>query len=100
MDFKARVACGGMPRVRKREKLRAEGFAVEVAWGRASGIDVVARHPDGRRYVIEAKAEVGIAGAQQHTYFVGMLGELVQRMADWVDRTSEGLRVTQDPRPA
>lgn len=55
---------------------------VEVAWGHAPGIDIVARHADGRRYVIEAKAEVGIAGAQQHNYFVGMLGELIQRMSD------------------
>lgn len=62
--------------------LAADGFVVEVAWARAPGIDIVARHADGRRYLIEAKAEVGIAGAQQHNYFVGMLGELVQRMDD------------------
>lgn len=62
--------------------LAADGFAVEVAWGRTPGIDIVARHTDGRRYVIEAKAEVGVAGAQQHNYFVGMLGELIQRMDD------------------
>ena len=65
-----------------RAYLVADGFAVEVAWGRTPGIDIVARHADGRRYVIEAKAEVGIAGAQQHNYFVGMLGELIQRMED------------------
>jgi hypothetical protein len=51
-----------------------------VAWGRVRGIDIDARHPDGRRYVIEAKAEVGRNGPQQVNYFVGMLGELVQRM--------------------
>lgn len=65
-----------------RASLAAEGFAVEVAWGRAPGIDIDARHVDGRRYVIEAKAEIGIAGPQQHNYFVGMLGELIQRMDD------------------
>ena len=65
-----------------RAHLAADGFVVEVAWGRTPGIDIVARHVDGRRYVIEAKAEVGIAGAQQHNYFVGMLGELIQRMDD------------------
>lgn len=65
-----------------RAHLAADGFAVEVAWGRTPGIDILARHADGRRYVIEAKAEVGIAGAQQHNYFVGMLGELIQRMDD------------------
>jgi hypothetical protein len=40
-----------------------------------------ARHPDGR-YLIEAKAEGGKNGPQQVNYFVGMLGELVQRMDD------------------
>jgi hypothetical protein len=117
-----------------RAYLAADGFAVEVAWGRAPGIDIVAQHADGRRYVIEAKAEVGIAGAQQHNYFVGMLGELIQRMDDpeaiyaialpdnrqyrglvnrlpglakkrmtlavfWVDRTSDGLTVAEEPSP-
>lgn len=62
--------------------LAADGFVVEVAWGHTPGVDIVARHADGRSYVIEAKAEVGIAGAQQHNYFVGMLGELIQRMDD------------------
>lgn len=65
-----------------RAYLSAEGFQVEVAWGHVPGIDVDARHEDGRRYVIEAKAEVGTAGPQQHNYFVGVLGELVQRMSD------------------
>jgi hypothetical protein len=58
------------------------GFDVTVAWGRVRGIDIDARHADGRRYVIEAKAEVGTNGAQQVNYFLGMLGELVQRMDD------------------
>jgi hypothetical protein len=65
-----------------RAHLAADGFEVKVAWGRVPGIDVDANHPDGRRFVIEAKAEVGTTGAQQHNYFVGMLGELVQRMSD------------------
>lgn len=58
------------------------GFEVVVAWGRIRGIDIDARHPDGRRLVIEAKAEVGKNGPQQVNYFLGMLGELVQRMDD------------------
>ncbi len=62
--------------------LTARGFEVTVAWGRVRGIDIDARHPDGRRYVIEAKAEVGKSGPQQINYFLGMLGELVQRMDD------------------
>jgi hypothetical protein len=65
-----------------RDRLVAEGFDVTVAWGREPGIDLIARHTDGRCFIIEAKAEKGVAGAQQHNYFVGMLGELVQRMTD------------------
>jgi hypothetical protein len=65
-----------------RDRLVAEGFDVTVAWGREPGIDLIARHTDGRCFVIEAKAEKGVTGAQQHNYFVGMLGELVQRMND------------------
>lgn len=69
-------------KVAVREHLIERGFDVAVAWGRVRGIDVDARHPDGRRYVIEAKAEVGRNGPQQVNYFLGMLGELVQRMDD------------------
>jgi hypothetical protein len=65
-----------------RAHLSAEGFEVAVAWGRVRGIDIDARHADGRHYVIEAKAEVGTNGPQQVNYFLGMLGELVQRMDD------------------
>ena len=65
-----------------RAHLTAQGFDVAVAWGRVRGIDIDARHTDGRRYVIEAKAEVGSNGPQQVNYFLGMLGELVQRMDD------------------
>ncbi|MEZ0578133.1 restriction endonuclease [Nocardioides sp. MH1] len=65
-----------------RDYLVADGFVVEVAWGRSPGIDIVATRSDGRRLVIEVKAEKGVTGAQQHNYFVGMLGELVQRMND------------------
>ena len=65
-----------------RAHLTGQGFDVAVAWGRIRGIDIDARHPDGRRFVIEAKAEVGINGPQQVNYFIGMLGELVQRMDD------------------
>lgn len=68
--------------------LEAQGFAVAVAWGRERGIDIDARHIDGRRYVIEAKGGVGM-GAQQVNYFLGALGELIQRMAD--DKAVYGL---------
>jgi hypothetical protein len=65
-----------------RAYLTGRGFEVSVAWDRVRGIDIDAWHADGRRYVIEAKDEVGKSGPQQVNYFVGMLGELVQRMDD------------------
>lgn len=58
------------------------GFDVAVAWGRVRGIDLDAQHPDGRRIICEAKGEVAKGGAQQVNYFLGALGELVQRMSD------------------
>lgn len=64
------------------DHLTALGFEVMVAWGKAKGIDVDAQHADGRRIVVEAKGEVGHNGAQQANYFLGALGELVQRMDD------------------
>lgn len=62
------------------DHLRAEGWAVEVAWGRQQGIDIEA-HRRKERLVIEAKGEVALQ-PQQHNYFVGALGELVQRFDD------------------
>lgn len=64
-----------------RDHLVAEGFEVTVAWGRTRGIDLDARQDDGRRFVIEAKGEAP-PGAQQVNYFLGAIGELVQRMSD------------------
>lgn len=61
--------------------LERVGFQVDVAWGRTRGIDIDARHPDGRRYVIEAKGEVK-SDQQQGNYFLGAFGELIQRMDD------------------
>lgn len=62
------------------DRLKAEGWTVEVAWGRSPGIDIEARRGD-ERLVIEAKGEVALQ-PQQHNYFVGALGELVQRLDD------------------
>lgn len=64
-----------------RRWLTGQGFTVEVAFGRQRGIDVEAKHPDGRRWVIEAKAAV-TSDQQQGNYFLGALGELLQRMDD------------------
>jgi biotin operon repressor len=63
------------------DHLQDQGFDVVVAWGRERGIDIDARHQDGRRYIIEAKGGVSLQ-PQQVNYFVGALGELVQRMSD------------------
>jgi hypothetical protein len=63
-----------------RDHLVAEGYEVSVAWGRTRGVDIDARGPAGR-LLLEAKGEVALQ-PQQVNYFVGALGELVQRMAD------------------
>jgi hypothetical protein len=63
-----------------KEYLEARGYRVQVAWGRDRGIDIDARGPAGR-LVIEAKGEVA-SNPQQVNYFLGALGELVQRMSD------------------
>lgn len=70
-----------------KEYLETQGYEVTVMWGRERGIDIDARSPDGR-LVIEAKGEVA-SQPQQTNYFLGALGELVQRMSD--ERASYGL---------
>lgn len=60
--------------------LESRGWSVVVRWGRERGIDIEARSAD-RRYVIEAKGEAP-PGPQQVNYFLGALGELVQRLDD------------------
>jgi hypothetical protein len=61
--------------------LGAQGYDVHVAWGRTRGIDIDARR-QGERLIIEAKGQVATPGPQQVNYFLGALGELVQRMHD------------------
>lgn len=51
-----------------------------MAWGRKRGIDIDAHGPHGR-FIVEAKGEV-LLQPQQVNYFLGALGELVQRMSD------------------
>jgi len=53
---------------------------VVVRWGRERGIDIEARGIEGR-WVFEAKGEVALP-PQQVNYFLGGLGEHVQRMSD------------------
>lgn len=61
-----------------RVAMEAEGWQVDVRWGRAHGIDIDARRGD-ERMVIEAKGE-GSRDAMRVNYFLGALGELLQRM--------------------
>ena len=60
--------------------LEADGWRVEVAWGRAHGADVVATR-GGERWVLEVKGE-GSLSAMRVNFFLGALGETLQRMDD------------------
>lgn len=64
-----------------RDHLEALGYTVTVAWGRTRGIDLDARHPVEPPVIVEAKGAVA-SDQQQGNYFLGALGELVQRMGD------------------
>jgi biotin operon repressor len=63
-----------------KDHLENDGYDVTVMWGRDRGIDIDARGPRGR-LVLEAKGEVA-SQPQQTNYFLGALGELIQRMSD------------------
>lgn len=60
-----------------RDHLEGRGYVVKVAWGHEPGIDIDAIGP-GDNLLIEAKGEA-VSKPQQANYFVGALGELVQR---------------------
>ncbi|MGD1012249.1 MAG: MarR family transcriptional regulator [Acidimicrobiales bacterium] len=75
------------------EHLTAEGWAVAVAWGHARGIDIEASRGD-EHIVLEAKGAVALQ-PQQVNYFVGAMGELVQRMRDPV--SLYGLALPDNP---
>ena len=60
--------------------LTSMGWSVAVAWGHTRGIDIEASRDD-ERLVLEAKGEVSLQ-PQQVNYFLGAVGELVQRMSD------------------
>lgn len=64
-----------------RDHLEDSGYAVTVAWGRTRGIDLDARHQAEPAVIVEAKGEVA-SDQQQGNYFLGALGELIQRMED------------------
>lgn len=60
--------------------LVAQGWKVKVAWGHVHGIDVDAII-DNERWVIEAKGQ-GSLNPMRVNYFLGILGEILQRMED------------------
>lgn len=58
--------------------LVGEGWQVQVAWGRSQGIDIEA-HQGTKHWVIEVKSG-GSLQPMRVNYFLGALGELLQRM--------------------
>lgn len=63
-----------------RDYLAELGFEVAVAWGRSPGVDIAASK-GGERLLLEAKGEAANP-PQQVNYFLGAIGELVQRLDD------------------
>ncbi|MDE3097353.1 MAG: MarR family transcriptional regulator [Chloroflexota bacterium] len=60
--------------------LQSKGWSTEIAWGQTHGVDIVAQR-DGVRWIIEVKGR-GSRPEMRVNYFIGMLGELLQRMSD------------------
>lgn len=60
--------------------LESAGWATEIAWGRTRGIDIEAKRGT-ERWVIEVKG-IGSRPEMRVNYFIGMLGETLQRMND------------------
>ena len=58
--------------------LSTNGWTIEIAWGKAPGIDIIARRGNDV-WVIEAKG-CGSRPEMRVNYFIGMLGETLQRM--------------------
>ena len=77
--------------------LSAQGWSVEVAWAKTRGIDLDA-HKDAQRWIIEIKGS-GSLQPMRVNYFIGVLGELLQRMSDpkaqVFDRFSRSQTVSQ-----
>lgn len=60
--------------------LEDNGWQVEIAWGKARGVDVHARK-DRQNWFIEVKG-CGSRQAMRVNYFLAILGETLQRMSD------------------
>lgn len=60
--------------------LRREGWTVSVAWGHTPGVDIDARKAN-EHWLIEVKGP-GSRQPMRVNYFIGILGETLQRMTD------------------
>lgn len=60
--------------------LTREGWQFTIAWGKTRGIDVDARR-NHERWIIEVKG-MGSRNQMRVNYFLGVLGETLQRMAE------------------
>jgi hypothetical protein len=60
--------------------LERDGWTTTVAWGKTRGVDIEALR-NGKRWLIEVKG-CGSRPEMRVNYFIGMLGELLQRMDD------------------
>jgi hypothetical protein len=59
---------------------RRNGWDAKVAWGRERGIDITAVR-DGKKWIVEVKG-IGSRPEMRVNYFIGILGETLQRMDD------------------
>ena len=66
--------------------LEAEGWVVEIAWGKLRGVDLLAKRDDAI-WIIEVKG-CGSRQPMRVNYFLAVLGETLQRMNDPVARYS------------
>jgi len=60
--------------------LKQYGWEVVVAWGKSRGVDIDAKRKS-ERWIIEVKG-IGSLNAMRVNYFIGILGETLQRMDD------------------
>lgn len=71
------------------DHLMEQGWQTEVAWGGTHGIDIDARRSP-ERWIIEVKGS-GSLNPMRVNYFLGILGELLQRMDEPTARYSIAL---------
>ena len=69
--------------------LESAGWDVAIAWGKSPGVDIVAERGE-ERWLIEVKGR-GSSQPMRHNYFLGILGETLQRMHDAETRYSIAL---------